>query len=115
MFLNQCDLISTASGRCPLRVMFSRNCALSVVKMWMPLRPREIVTYHCWSFVAACTAEAVARGVTAPAMLEYAAKAIGGGAGGKDILAMAGGPRADAVGEALGGIAARLGQLLAGA
>jgi alanyl-tRNA synthetase len=64
--------------------------------------------------VAACTGEAVARGVTAPAILEHAAKAIGGGAGGKDILAMAGGPRADALGDALGGIAARLDQLLAG-
>jgi len=65
--------------------------------------------------VAACTQEAVSRGVTAPAILEAAAKTIGGGAGGKDILAMAGGPDADAIEDALGGIPSRLGQLLSGA
>jgi alanyl-tRNA synthetase len=65
--------------------------------------------------VAACTGEAVSIGLSAPAMLEIAARAIGGGAGGKDILAMAGGPNAGAVGEALGGIASRLEQLLSGA
>ena len=60
----------------------------------------------CWaaataarrSWSAACTPAAVARGVTAPALLATAAQAIGGGAGGKDILAMAGGKSADAVG-----------------
>jgi hypothetical protein len=30
------------------RVTFSRSCSLSGVKMRMPRRPREIVTYHCW-------------------------------------------------------------------
>ena len=62
--------------------------------------------------VAACNAAAGDRGVTAPALLETAAKAIGGGAGGKDILAMAGGKRADAVSGALEGVPARLRELL---
>ncbi|MDP9331367.1 MAG: alanine--tRNA ligase [Actinomycetota bacterium] len=62
--------------------------------------------------VAACTGPAVALGVGAPALLEAAARAIGGGAGGKEILAMAGGRDAGAVGEALGGIPARLRELL---
>ena len=30
--------------------MFSRSCSLSVVKMRMPFRPREMETYHCWAF-----------------------------------------------------------------
>jgi len=62
--------------------------------------------------VAAATAGAVERGVTAPAMLEGASKVIGGGAGGKDILANAGGRHADKIGEALGVIPARLRELL---
>ena len=62
--------------------------------------------------VAACTPAAVERGVTGPALLEPAAPAIGGGAGGKDILAMAGGKRADALADALGGIPARLAELV---
>ncbi len=65
--------------------------------------------------VAAATAEAVTRGVRAPDVLGSAAKVIGGGAGGKDLLANAGGTRADKVGEALGGIPARLRELLADA
>jgi alanyl-tRNA synthetase len=63
--------------------------------------------------VAACTPQAVERGVTAPELLKPAAAAIGGGAGGKDILAMAGGRDVSAIGEALGGIPARAGELLA--
>ena len=63
--------------------------------------------------VAACTPGAGGRNVTAPALLELAAKTIGGGAGGKDILAMAGGKNADALSEALGGVPARLRELLA--
>jgi alanyl-tRNA synthetase len=63
--------------------------------------------------VAACTAPAVARGVTAPRLLEIAAGVIGGGAGGKDLLANAGGTDASRVPEALGGIPARLEELLA--
>jgi alanyl-tRNA synthetase len=62
--------------------------------------------------VAACTGPAVALGVGAPALLEFAARAIGGGAGGKEILAMAGGRDAGAVSDALGGIPARLRELL---
>jgi alanyl-tRNA synthetase len=62
--------------------------------------------------VAASTTEAVARGVAAPELLREAASAIGGGAGGKDILAMAGGRDASAVAAALGGIPARARQLL---
>ena len=46
---------------------------------------------------------AVERGVTAPALLAHAAKVIGGGAGGKDILANAGGKDAARLPEALGG------------
>ena len=48
-----------------------------------------------------------ARGVTAPELLREAASVIGGGAGGKDILAMAGGRDASAIAQALGGIPAR--------
>jgi alanyl-tRNA synthetase len=62
--------------------------------------------------VAATTSAAVERGITAPAVLEPAARSIGGGAGGKDILANAGGKDAAKVPEALGGIAARVRELL---
>jgi alanyl-tRNA synthetase len=62
--------------------------------------------------VAASTAEAVARGVTAPELLREAASVIGGGAGGKDILAMAGGRDVAAIAQALGGIPARARELL---
>ena len=65
--------------------------------------------------VAAATPDAIARGATAPAVLADAATAIGGGAGGKDQLANAGGTRADRVPEALGTIAGRLAALLVGA
>ncbi len=61
---------------------------------------------------AACSRNLVARGVTAPALLERAAKAIGGGAGGKPILGFAGGPNGRAVREAIGAIPARLEELL---
>ena len=63
--------------------------------------------------VAASTQPALERGLTAPALLTHAAKIIGGGAGGKDHLAMAGGKRADGVAEALAGIPARLSELVA--
>jgi alanyl-tRNA synthetase len=63
--------------------------------------------------VAAVTAAAIELGVTAPALLTRAAATIGGGAGGKDNLANAGGKRSDAVGEALGDIPARLHELAA--
>jgi alanyl-tRNA synthetase len=62
--------------------------------------------------VAAVTGPAVERGVTAPAILATAATLIGGGAGGKDILANAGGKHPERVPDALGGIPARLEELL---
>ncbi|HEV8421426.1 MAG TPA: alanine--tRNA ligase-related protein, partial [Actinomycetota bacterium] len=52
--------------------------------------------------------------VTARQLLEEASKVIGGGVGGKDRLAMAGGPRSDALDQALAGIPERLQTLLAG-
>jgi alanyl-tRNA synthetase len=64
--------------------------------------------------VAATTQPAVALGVTAPALLETAAKVVGGGAGGKDVLANAGGKDPAKVPDALGGIPARVRELLAG-
>jgi alanyl-tRNA synthetase len=65
--------------------------------------------------VAAATTGAIERGVTAPAVLADAAKEVGGGAGGKDHLANAGGTRAERIPEALGTIPGRLAALLAGA
>jgi alanyl-tRNA synthetase len=65
--------------------------------------------------VAACSPNIVARGAAAPALLAPAAAAIGGGAGGKPSLGTAGGPRGEAVDQALGVIPARLEELLAGA
>jgi alanyl-tRNA synthetase len=62
--------------------------------------------------VAAVTPDLVDRGVTAPALLEVGAKAIGGGAGGKPHLAIAGGGRPDGLAEALAGIPERLAALL---
>jgi alanyl-tRNA synthetase len=64
--------------------------------------------------VASCTNALVQRGVTAPMLLERAAKAIQGGAGGKPILAFSGGRDGSAVKDALGGIPARLTELLEG-
>ncbi|HEX2266743.1 MAG TPA: alanine--tRNA ligase, partial [Actinomycetota bacterium] len=65
--------------------------------------------------VAALTRALLSKGLTAGALLEPAAKAVGGNAGGKPDLAMGGGPKADALNEALGTIPARLQQLLLGA
>ncbi len=62
--------------------------------------------------VAACSKNLVARGVTAPLILEHAAKAIGGGAGGKPILGFAGGAKGEAVRDAIAAIPARLEELL---
>ncbi|MEP7059231.1 MAG: alanine--tRNA ligase [Actinomycetota bacterium] len=58
--------------------------------------------------VAACTAGALELGVTATEMLADAAAQVGGGAGGKDILANAGGKLPEQVPAALAGIPARL-------
>jgi alanyl-tRNA synthetase len=65
--------------------------------------------------VAACTGSLIQRGVTAPALLERAAEAIGGRAGGKPLLAMGGGSRTSALPEALEGLPARLESLLGAA
>jgi alanyl-tRNA synthetase len=63
--------------------------------------------------VAACSKNLVSRGVTAPLLLEPAAGAIGGRAGGKPILGTAGGPNGGAVKEAVERIIpARLEELL---
>jgi alanyl-tRNA synthetase len=64
--------------------------------------------------VAACSPNIVARGAAAPALLAPAAAAIGGGAGGKPTLGTAGGPKGEAVDQALGVMPARLEELLAG-
>ena len=66
------------------------------------------------TLVAACTSSLVERGVTAPALLEPSAKAVGGGAGGKPHLAMAGGGKAAALAEALAMIPERLATLIGG-
>ena len=65
--------------------------------------------------VAAATQAAIGRGVTAPALLADAATVIGGGAGGKDDIANAGGPRAAELPAALATIPDRARALLAGA
>ncbi|MCI0634154.1 MAG: alanine--tRNA ligase [Actinobacteria bacterium] len=62
--------------------------------------------------VAAASKNLVARGITAPALLDPAAKIVGGGAGGKPELAFSGGPRGDAFTEALDTIEPRLKELL---
>jgi alanyl-tRNA synthetase len=67
------------------------------------------------TLVAALTPELVARGITAGNVLEPAARAIGGNAGGKPDLAMGGGPRSESIGEGLAATVARLQDLLAGA
>jgi len=64
--------------------------------------------------VAACTNALVSRGITAPLLLEHAAKAVGGGAGGKPILGFAGGKNSGALKGALDAIPDRLRELLAG-
>jgi alanyl-tRNA synthetase len=65
--------------------------------------------------VAALTKDLVARGISAAALLEPAAKALGGSAGGRPDLAMGGGPRTEAVPEALALLRRRLEELLGGA
>ncbi len=62
--------------------------------------------------VAACSKNLVARGVTAPKLLEPAARAIGGGAGGKPTLGFAGGSNGAAVEGALAATSVRLEELL---
>jgi alanyl-tRNA synthetase len=66
------------------------------------------------TLVAACTKPLVDNGVTAPALLEEAAKKVGGGAGGKPHLAFAGGGNPGALGEALASIPDKLASLVGG-
>ena len=66
------------------------------------------------TLVAACTKPLVERGVTAPNLLSDAARIVGGGAGGKEHLAFAGGSRGGALGDALATIPGRLASLLDG-
>lgn len=64
--------------------------------------------------IAAVTPSLFTR-ITARQLLEEASKVIGGGVGGKDRLAMAGGPKTDALDQALAGIPDRIQALLSGA
>jgi len=64
------------------------------------------------TLVAAVTKGLIERGVTAPRLLEEAAATVGGGAGGKDHLAFAGGGKPDALAAALSGVPGRLEVLL---
>ena len=63
--------------------------------------------------LVAAVSKALAAEVNAKQLLEEAARAIGGGAGGRDTLAMAGGPRAERLDQALAGVPARLEALIA--
>jgi alanyl-tRNA synthetase len=67
------------------------------------------------TLVAACTRPLIDRGITAPELLADAARIVGGGAGGKEHLAFAGGGRGAALSEALATIPDRLAALLDGA
>jgi alanyl-tRNA synthetase len=62
--------------------------------------------------VAACSPKLVAKGVAGPALLDPAAKIVGGGAGGKPTLAFSGGRKGDAFREALDAVEPRLKELL---
>jgi alanyl-tRNA synthetase len=62
--------------------------------------------------VAAASANLQARGVTAPDLLDPAARIVGGGAGGKPGLAFSGGPKGGAYLQALRAIEPRLRELL---
>ena len=62
--------------------------------------------------VAATSKNLVDRGVSAPELLDPAAKLVGGGAGGKPGLAFSGGPKGDRLGAALETIEPRLKELI---
>jgi alanyl-tRNA synthetase len=66
------------------------------------------------TLVAACTKDLIDRGVTAPALLEPAARSVGGGAGGKAHLGFAGGGKPEALPRALAEVPQRLAALLGG-
>jgi alanyl-tRNA synthetase len=65
--------------------------------------------------VASCTKPLLDRGVSAPLLLEHAAMAVGGGAGGKPHLGFAGGSQVGSLADALAGVPARLRSLLSSA
>jgi alanyl-tRNA synthetase len=64
------------------------------------------------TLVAACTSPLVNRGVTAALLIDRAAAAVGGRAGGKPHLAFGGGGKAAELGRALAGVPDRLAELL---
>jgi alanyl-tRNA synthetase len=64
------------------------------------------------TLVAACTKALVDRGITAPLLLEPAARAVGGRAGGKPHLAFGGGGNGSALADALAAVPDRLAALL---
>ncbi len=64
------------------------------------------------TLVAACTRPLVDRGVTAALLIDRAAAAVGGRAGGKPHLAFGGGGKATELGRALAGVPERLAELL---
>jgi alanyl-tRNA synthetase len=65
--------------------------------------------------VAACSKNLIARGVTAPALLEPAGRIVGGSGGGRPNLAFSGGPNGAATMDALQAVEPRLKELLASA
>jgi len=62
--------------------------------------------------VGAVTNDLAARGVPAPALLEAAARTVGGNAGGRPTVASGGGPKGAALPEALTAVPGRLAELL---
>jgi alanyl-tRNA synthetase len=66
------------------------------------------------TLVAACTRPLVDRGVGAPLLIERAAEAVGGRAGGKPHLAFGGGGKPEALAGALDEVPGRLAELVAG-
>ncbi|MGH2696179.1 MAG: alanine--tRNA ligase-related protein, partial [Actinomycetota bacterium] len=66
------------------------------------------------TLVAACTRPLVDRGVAAPLLIERAAEAVGGRAGGKPHLAFGGGGKPEALAGALDEVPGRLAELVAG-
>jgi alanyl-tRNA synthetase len=64
------------------------------------------------TLVAACTKALVDRGITAPLLLEPAARTVGGRAGGKPHLAFGGGGKGSALAEALATVPDRLAALI---
>ncbi len=57
------------------------------------------------AFIVSITPDLVARGLHAARLVKEVAKVVGGGGGGRDTMAQAGGRDADKIGEALAGVA----------